>query len=167
MLSTLHAYLIWSAPQNYEAGSRWWLYNMPINLIIIINHFLQIRRLTHREVSHFAQDSSTREDGAWKWMQEVLLGAQTPNHCYPARVISGSKVCMCVCVPYVPYLYNMHEIIRVYTQMCNTITYTHTDVYMQLLSIYFFCFCYVFLCIFMPGKSHGQRSLVGCSPWGL
>ena len=23
--------------------------------------------------------------------------------------------------------------------------------------------CYVFL----PGKSHGQRSLVGCSPWGL
>lgn len=48
--------------------------------------------------------------------------------CYPARVISGAKVC--VCVPYVPYLYNIHEIICVYTQMCNTITYTHTDVYM-------------------------------------
>ena len=62
-------------------------------------------------------------------MQEVLLGAQTPNHCYPARVISGAKVCVCACVPYVPYLYNMHEIICVYTQMCNTITYTHTDVY--------------------------------------
>ena len=21
--------------------------------------------------------------------------------------------------------------------------------------------------VFLPGKSHGQRSLVGCSPWGL
>ena len=44
---------------------------------------------------------------------------------------------------------------------------------------FIWCFLYVYLClclgrrqwhptpVLLPGKSHGQRSLVGCSPWGL
>ena len=60
--------------------------------------------------------------------------------CYPARVISGAKVCVCVCasVPYVPYLYNTHEIIHVYTQMCNTITHTYRCIYVIVKYIFVF-----------------------------
>lgn len=117
-LSTLHAYLIWSAPQNYEAGSRWWLHNMPINLIIIINHFLQIRRLliTERLVTlpKIPQPEKMEPENECR---RSCLSPDTQPLCYPARVISGAKVCVCACVSDIPYLYNIHEIICVYTQM--------------------------------------------------
>lgn len=75
-------------------------------------------------------------------MQEVLLGAQTPNHYVTSLpgLSLGQKVCVCMCAD-IPYLYNIHEIICVYTQMCNTITYTHRCIYLIVKYIFLKLLC--------------------------
>ena len=38
--------------------------------------------------------------------------------------------------------------------------------YCYLLTIYLVNYTFLPLVVLLPGKSYGQRSLVGCSPWG-
>ena len=73
---------------------------------------------------------------------------------------------MCVCVYSFSYsfLYGLLQVIE-----CSSLCYT---VGLCCLSILYIVVCFYSekvmapTPVLLPGKSHGRRSLVGCSPWG-
>ena len=76
-------------------------------------------------------------------------------YCFKINIFS--RICVCVCV-YAHTFYSM------YMHICKHM-YT---LYMQLVfdSQWHITASFYVQAILLPGKSHGRRSLVGCSPWG-
>ena len=63
-----------------------------------------------------------------------------------------------------------HMIFRGCKQFYHSAETTVSVVFSQLMNLGFSFFCYQVWCltpVLLPGKSHGRRSLEGCSPWGL